>query len=86
MDPGIYSSHLDKRAVNIVGWMTLLTGAMILTGEYLCVEVAWRCMDYNPGYVGLAVGLAITGLTMILTGARHDKTDLTPRREGLENQ
>jgi len=69
VDTGICRSHLDKRAVNIVGWMTVLMGTMVITGEYLCVEVAWRCMDYNTGYVSFAIMLLIAGLIMILIGA-----------------
>jgi hypothetical protein len=86
MDPGVCRSHLDKRAVNIVGWMTLLTDAMILTGEYLCVEVAWRCMDYNTGLVGFTIMLLIAGLAMILIGAENDKTDLAGMGQGPGSQ
>ena len=70
MDTGTNRSHLDKRAVSIVGWMTVLMGGMVLTGEYLCVEVAWRCMDYNTGYVSFAIMLLIAGLIMVLIGAQ----------------
>ena len=69
MDSGVCRSHLDKRAVNLVGWMIVLMGGMVLTGEYLCVDVAWRCMDYNTGYVAFAIMLLIAGLIMVLIGA-----------------
>jgi hypothetical protein len=72
VDAGFRCSRLGQSAVNIVGWMTLLTGAMILTGEYLCVEVAWRCMDYNTGLVGFTIMLLISGLIMIMIGTKDD--------------
>ena len=70
----------------IIGWAMTVQGLLLLAGEYLCVEVAWQCMDYNKGYVGLAMVLLTAGLTMILTGARHDKTDLAGMGQGPGTQ
>ena len=72
MDTGFRRSRLGQSAVSIVGWMTLLMGGMILTGEYLCVEVAWHCLDYRTGYVTFAVVLLIAGLIMIMIGTKDD--------------
>ena len=66
--------------------MLMFVGAMLLTGEYLCVEVAWRCLDYNMVYMSFAVVLLVTGLSMILIGARHDKTDLAGMGQGPGTQ
>jgi hypothetical protein len=70
----------------IIGWAMIMQGLMLLAGEYLCVEVAWRCLDYNMVYMNFAVVLLITGLSMILTGARHDKTDLAGMGQGPGTQ
>ena len=55
-----------------LGLMFTIMGGMLLTGEYLCVEVAWRCVDYNQFYTGLAVLLLGTGFVTTLIGANHD--------------
>jgi hypothetical protein len=49
----------------ITGWMLMFVGAMLLIGEYLCVEVAWRCLDYNKTYV--TVGGVFLGLGLIVS-------------------
>ena len=49
----------------ILGWMLMFVGAMLLIGEYLCVEVAWRCLDYNSIYV--TVGGVFLGLGLIVS-------------------
>lgn len=49
----------------IIGWAMIVQGALLLAGEYFCVEVAWRCMHYNEVYVSLAVLLWVAGLIMI---------------------
>jgi len=56
----------------ITGWMLMFMGAMLLTGEYLCVEVAWRCLDYNRIYVTVGGVLLGLGLIMSLIGATDD--------------
>jgi hypothetical protein len=56
----------------IIGAAMMLQGAMLLAGEYLCVEVAWRCLDYNQIYVGLGVLLFGTGMIATMTGATDD--------------
>jgi hypothetical protein len=70
----------------IIGWGMIVQGLLLLAGEYLCVEVAWRCMDYNTEYVGLAVVLLIAGLIMIVIGANDDKTDLAGVGQGPGTQ
>ena len=55
----------------IIGAMMMVQGAMLLVGEYLCVEVAWRCLDYNQLYVGLGVLLFGTGMIAVMIG-KHD--------------
>ena len=86
MDSGVCRSHLDKRAVNIVGWMAMLFGGLMLTGEYLCVEVAWRCLDYDQFRTGLAVMLLTAGLITMLIGANDDKADLAGMGQGPGTQ
>ena len=50
----------------------MFVGVMLLVGEYLCVEVAWRCLHYNQWYVTFAMLLLGTGLIMSLLGAIDD--------------
>jgi hypothetical protein len=59
----------------IIGVAMMLQGAMLLAGEYLCVEVAWRCLDYNQFYVGLGVLLFGTGMIAVMT----EKYDIRQR-------
>ena len=56
----------------ITGWMLMFMGAMLLTGEYLCVEVAWRCLDYNLIYVGLGVLLFGIGMIVVMMDVNND--------------
>jgi hypothetical protein len=56
----------------ILGWMLMFAGAMLLTGEILCVEVAWRCLDYNELYVSLGALLSSTGLIVAMMGVNND--------------
>jgi len=56
----------------INGWIMMFAGMMLLTGEYLCVEVAWRCLSYNHWYVTFAMALLGTGLIASLIGAVDD--------------
>ena len=55
-----------------LGVMFMIMGGMLLTGEYLCVEVAWRCVDYNQFYTGLGALFMGTGFVTALIGANHD--------------
>ena len=56
----------------IVGWLMMFVGVMLLIGEYLCVEVAWRCLDYNTAYVTFGLLLLVLGLIGSLLGAIDD--------------
>ena len=56
----------------INGWIMVFMGVMLLMGEYLCVEVAWRCLDYNQWYVTFAMLLLGAGLIVSLIEATHD--------------
>jgi hypothetical protein len=54
----------------ITGWMMMFVGLLVLAGEYLCVEVAWRCLDYNAIYVtagGVFVGLGLIATLLAAT-------------------
>ena len=50
----------------------MFMGVMLLVGEYLCVEVAWRCLAYNQWYVTFAVLLLGMGLIASRIGATDD--------------
>jgi hypothetical protein len=78
--------HLDQFTMNIVGWMMMLFGGMMLAGEYLCVEVAWRCIDYNQIYTALGMLLVGTGMISVMIGANDDKTDLAGMGQGPGTQ
>ena len=56
----------------ITGWMLMFVVSMLLTGEYLCVEVAWRCLDYNELYVSLGALLSGTGMIAAMMGVAND--------------
>jgi len=56
----------------INGWIMVFMGVMLLMGEYLCVEVAWRCLDYNQWYVTFAMLMLGVGLIMSLLGVIDD--------------
>ena len=56
----------------IIGVALMFQGMMLLIGEYLCVEVAWRCMDYNQFYTSLGALLVGTGLITIMIGVNND--------------
>ena len=56
----------------INGWIMMFMGVMLLVGEYLCVEVAWRCLAYNQWYVTFAVLLLGMGLIASRIGATDD--------------
>jgi len=61
--------------MSIIGMALMFQGMMLLIGEYLCVEVAWRCLDYNQFYTGLGALLAGTGLITTIIGAiEHPET------------
>ena len=56
----------------ITGWIMMFAGVMLLTGEYLCVEVAWRWLDYNQYYTTFGMLLLGVGLIATLIGATDD--------------
>ena len=56
----------------IVGLLLAFQGSMLLIGEYLCVEVAWRCLDYNGFYVYLGALLLGVGFIATLMGVIDD--------------
>jgi len=60
-----------------VGFLSILFGALLIAGEYLCVEVAWRCMDYNQFYTGFGMLLMGVGIISAMIGANNnDQTDM----------
>jgi hypothetical protein len=46
-----------------LGWLMMLPGVLLLTGEYLCVEVAWQCFNYSS--VVTTVGTLLVGVGLI---------------------
>ena len=56
----------------IIGLLFTFQGSMLLIGEYLCVEVAWRCLDYNGFYVHLGALLLGVGFIATLMGVIDD--------------
>lgn len=61
---------MDKFPIHVISVLMALAGALILYGEWLCVEVAWRCLDYNEIKVGL--GVALIGAAVLLQMAFFD--------------
>jgi len=56
----------------IIGLSMIVQGLLLLAGEYLCVEVAWRCLHYNEIYVGLGALLFGTGMIAAIMGVNND--------------
>ena len=51
--------------------MTLL-GTLLLVGEYLCVETAMRCLNYNPIYTSLGALATGCGIVAIMLSLDYD--------------
>lgn len=65
-------SDLDQLTMSTVGWMSVLFGTLLLVGEYLCVEVAWLCLEYDDFRVAFAVSMIVAGVISITIGAKND--------------
>lgn len=62
------TGYMDKSALMALALLLMLPGAMLLVGEYLCVEVAWLCLDYNHINVFLGSALCFAGIAAALFG------------------
>ncbi len=58
--------------MRIIGAVLIVQGLMLLAGEYLCVETAMRCLDYNPIYTTLGAIAIGCGLIEIVLSSRYD--------------
>lgn len=61
---------MDKFPIYVISGLMLLAGGAIFLGEWLCVEVAWRCLDYSEFRTSLAV--AFIGAAVLLQMAFLD--------------
>lgn len=55
-----------------LGWLLMLAGSLLLTGEYLCVEVAWQCFNYDQFVMTLATLMLGTGFIATITDTSDD--------------
>ena len=55
-----------------LGLFMMVPGMMLLAGEYLCMEVAWHCIDYNQFYTGLGALLLGIGSITTIMGVNND--------------
>jgi hypothetical protein len=62
--------------VCIAGLMMFM-GAMLFVGEWLCVNVAWKCMDYNQVVMGVSFALISSGLISLFMGLgiKYEKSE-----------
>lgn len=44
--------------------MSAVVGSLLLIGEWICVEVAWRCIEYSTWIVTTGVSLIIAAVVM----------------------
>jgi len=54
------------------GFLTILFGILLLAGEYLCVETAMRCLNYNPIYTNLGAIAIGCGLIAVMLSSDYD--------------
>ena len=50
----------------------MMFGTLLLIGEYLCVEVAWRCMEYDQFRMGFAILMLGAGMIAAMIGINDD--------------
>lgn len=62
--------------VCIAGLMMFM-GAMLFVGEWLCVNVAWKCMDYDQVVMGVSFALISSGLISLFMGLgiKYEKSE-----------
>lgn len=51
----------------LIAILMILLGGLLLAGEYLCVEVIWRCLDYRAAVLSIAFTFVIIGLILFLS-------------------
>ena len=51
-----------------LAFLMKFVGGMLIIGEWLCMEVAWRCMDYNPIILAVSITLLLSGLISLFMG------------------
>lgn len=50
------------------GVLSAMFGTMLGLGEWLCVEIAWRCIDYNITLIAISTSLVLSGLITLFMG------------------
>lgn len=58
--------------MHALGFLMIVAGTLLLTGEYLCVEVAWQCLHYDQFVVTLATLMMSTGFIATIIGIFDD--------------
>jgi len=62
--------------VCIAGLMMFM-GAILFVGEWLCVNVAWKCMDYDQVIMASSFTLILSGLISLFMGLgiKYEKSE-----------
>lgn len=58
--------------MRVPGLFFALFGLLLIAGEYLCVETAMRCFDYNPIYITLGAIAIGCGLIAVVLSSDYD--------------
>lgn len=51
-----------------LAFLMKFVGGMLILGEWLCMEIAWRCANYNPVILASSIAMLIGGLIILLMG------------------
>lgn len=58
---------MGKFSDYLISFLLVLAGMLLLIGEWLCVEIAWKCLDYRAGIVSIGFTLIAVGLILFLS-------------------
>lgn len=50
------------------GILLVMFGTMLGLGEWLCVEIAWKCMDYDLTLIAISTSFILSGLISLFMG------------------
>jgi len=60
-----------------LAFLMKFVGGMLILGEWLCMEIAWRCANYNPVILASSIAMLIGGLIILLMGigVKYEKSE-----------
>lgn len=51
-----------------LGMLMSFSGGMLIMGEWLCMEIAFRCFEYNTTLLVAAMTMVICGFVLFING------------------